>query len=77
MDDSFTYANSFDETAKRYRGLRCGQPVTLSEDNLSGLLVKSDIAVNQQKAEVPPTQTPVTKPPQDAEDRDMDHRVEI
>lgn len=69
MDDSFSYADSFDETAKRYRGLRCGQPVTLSEDNLSGLLVKSDVAVNQQKAEVPPTQTPVTKTPQGAEDR--------
>jgi len=69
MDDSFSYADSFDEEAKRYRGLRCGQPIILSEDNLSGLLVKSDIAVNQQKAEVPPTQTPVTKPSQSAEDR--------
>jgi predicted AAA+ superfamily ATPase len=60
MDDSFSYADSFDETAKRYRGLRCGQPVTLSEDNLSGLLVKSDVAVNQQKAETPP---PLVIPP--------------
>lgn len=69
MDDSFSYADSFDETAKRYRGLRCGQPVTLSEDNLSGLLVKSDVAINQQKAEVLPTPTPATKPLQGAEDR--------
>jgi hypothetical protein len=69
MDDSFTYADSFDKAAKRYLGLRCGQRVTLSEDNLSGLLVKSDVALNQQKAEAPPTQTPVTKPPQGAEDR--------
>lgn len=69
MDDSFTYADSFDKAAKRYLGLRCGQRVTLSEDNLSGLLVKSDVALNQQKAEASPTQTPVTKPPQGAEDR--------
>ncbi|MGB9926918.1 MAG: Swt1 family HEPN domain-containing protein [Methanosarcina sp.] len=69
MDDSFSYADSFDETAKRYRGLRCGQPVTLSEDNLSGLLVKSDVAVNQQNAEIPSTPTPVIKPSQGAEDR--------
>lgn len=69
MDDSFTYADSFDEEAKRYRGLRCGQPVTLSEDNLSGLLVKSDVAVNQQNTEVRYTQTPVTNPLQGAEGR--------
>jgi hypothetical protein len=60
MDDSFTYADSFDEAAKRYRGLRCGQPATLSEDNLSGLLVKSDVALNQQKIETP---SPVVMPP--------------
>lgn len=69
MDDSFAYADSFDESAKRYRGLRCGQPVTLSGDNLSGLLVKSDVALKQQKAEVPPTPIPVAKPLQGAENR--------
>ncbi|MDI9396146.1 MAG: DUF499 domain-containing protein [Euryarchaeota archaeon] len=57
MDDSFAYADSFDETAKRYRGLRCGQPVPLSEDNLSGLLVKSDVA------NPPITPPPITPPP--------------
>ena len=63
MDDSFTYADSFDEAAKRYLGLRCGQRVTLSDDNLSGLLVKSDVALNQQKAETPsPSEIPPTPP---------------
>ncbi|AKB61065.1 Swt1 family HEPN domain-containing protein [Methanosarcina mazei] len=60
LDDSFTYADSFDQTAIRYRGLRCGHLLTLSEDNLSGLLVKSDVALNQQKAETP---SPVVIPP--------------
>ena len=60
LDDSFTYADSFDQTAKRYRGLRCGHLLTLTEDNLSGLLVKSDVALNQQKAETP---SPVVIPP--------------
>jgi len=49
--DSFAYADSFDEAAGRYRGLRCGQLVNLSEENLSGLLVKPEVARRQQKAE--------------------------
>jgi hypothetical protein len=35
--DSFAYADSFDEVDGRYRGLRCGEVVNISEDNLSGL----------------------------------------
>ena len=35
--DLFAYADSFDDDAGRYRGLRCGQMVNISEDNLSGL----------------------------------------
>lgn len=50
-DDSFAYAESFDETAGRYRGLRCGQPVNISEDNLSGLLVRPAPALKQREAE--------------------------
>lgn len=49
--DSFAYADSFDETAKRYRGLRCGKQLTLSPDNLDGLLVKAEVAQAQQAAE--------------------------
>jgi predicted AAA+ superfamily ATPase len=52
--DSFAYAESFDEDAKRYRGLRCGQNVAVSKDNISGLLVKPEIARKQQEAELPP-----------------------
>ncbi|MBP2303489.1 Swt1 family HEPN domain-containing protein [Azospirillum picis] len=49
--DSFAYADSYDETAKRYRGLRCGKQLTLSPDNLNGLLVKAEVAQAQQAAE--------------------------
>jgi hypothetical protein len=49
--DSFAYADDFDEAAGRYRGLQCGQLVHLSPDNLTGLLFQPEIAVEQQKAE--------------------------
>ncbi len=51
--DSFAYANTFDETAGRYRGLRCGQQVPISESD-SGLLVRPEIARKQQDAETRP-----------------------
>ena len=49
--DSFAYADSFDEQAGRYRGLRCGQMVNVSEDNVSGLLVQPGPADAQRRAE--------------------------
>jgi hypothetical protein len=52
--DSFAYADSFDEKEGRYRGLRCGQMVTLSASEPIGLLVKPDVATKQQEAERPP-----------------------
>jgi hypothetical protein len=51
--DSFAYAESYDETASRYRGLRCGHMVSLSPDSLVGLLVKPELALKQQDAETP------------------------
>ena len=39
QSDTFAYAESYDEDAKRYRGLRGGQMVSLSADS-AGLLVK-------------------------------------
>jgi predicted AAA+ superfamily ATPase len=51
--DSFAYAESYDDTAGRYRGLRSGQLVSLSQDN-TGLLVKPDTARQQMDAEVRP-----------------------
>jgi len=49
--DSFAYADSFDEAFGRYRGLRCGQIVNVSGDNSGGLLVRSEVALKQQEAE--------------------------
>ena len=53
--DSFAYAESYDETASRYLGLRCGNLVPLSHDNLVGLLVKPEPALKQQEVETPQT----------------------
>jgi predicted AAA+ superfamily ATPase len=50
--DTFAYAESLDEGAARYRGLRSGQVVSLSADNI-GLLVKPGVARGQMDAEVP------------------------
>jgi predicted AAA+ superfamily ATPase len=50
QSDTFAFAESYDEAAGRYRGLRGGQLVTVSADS-SGLLVKPDIAATQMKAE--------------------------
>ena len=52
--DSFAYADSFDDDAGRYRGLCCGQMVNVSEDNLSGLLVRPEVALKQHQAETAP-----------------------
>ena len=51
--DSFAYAESYDETTGRYRGLRSGQTVSLSADS-AGLLVKPDVARRQMNEEVSP-----------------------
>jgi hypothetical protein len=62
--DSFAYADDYDDTAGRYRGLRCGQIVNVSAESPRGLLVQPQIAKQQQAAEAPPpTDTPgPTKP---------------
>lgn len=51
--DSFAYADSFDEATGRYRGLRFCQVVSVSEANLSGLLVRPEVALKQNEAEKP------------------------
>ena len=54
--DAYALADSFDDVAKRYRGLRGGQVVSLLDADASGLLVKPDIARRQLDAErMPPT----------------------
>jgi predicted AAA+ superfamily ATPase len=52
QSDTFAYAESYDEVAARYRGLRGGQMVSLSVDSV-GLLVKPDLARRQLDAETP------------------------
>ncbi len=51
--DSFAFADSFNEAEGRYLGLRGGQQVTIEDTDPPGLLVKSDIARQQMNAEVP------------------------
>src|SRR5690606_12197306 len=50
--DSFVYAESYDDRAGRYRGLRAGQHVTIGIDD-RGLLVKPAVARAQLEAERP------------------------
>jgi hypothetical protein len=46
IQDSFAYADRYDESAGRYRGLRAGQNIALDESS-PGLIVKPDVAVRQ------------------------------
>ena len=50
-DESFAYADTFDEATSRYRGLRCGREVSLLSPESDGLLVKPAAAIAQQEAE--------------------------
>jgi predicted AAA+ superfamily ATPase len=54
QQDSFAYADSYDEATGRYRGLREGQLVDVSEANKSGLLVRPEVALKQLAAEAVP-----------------------
>ena len=54
QSDTFAYAESFDEGAGRYLGLRGGQMVSVSADS-TGLLVKPDVAKRQMDAEIAAT----------------------
>ena len=67
VDDSFGYADSYDEASKRYRGLGGGREVSVSDENSTALVVKGEIAYRQLKDEVEspigPPEPPVTPPP--------------
>ncbi len=52
--DAFAFADSFDESADRYRGLRGGQQIDLTDAQSPGLLVKPDVARQQLDAESAP-----------------------
>ena len=58
--DAFAYAESYDEASGRYRGLRFGQIVAISEDNIFGLLVKPEPALRQHEAEKAAIETTAT-----------------
>ena len=51
QQDGFAYADSYDEATRRYRGLRYGQNVSLSEDDPQGIVVKPEVAQRQMAAE--------------------------
>jgi hypothetical protein len=53
--DSFAYAESFDETAGRYRGLQAGRQIWVDGDSPIGLLVKPEAAQRQLAAETAPS----------------------
>jgi predicted AAA+ superfamily ATPase len=59
QSDTFAYAESLDESAGRYRGLRSGQVISISPDD-AGRLVRSEVARRQMDAE---TQLPARRPP--------------
>ncbi len=52
--DSFAWADSWDEDAQRFQGLRAGQQIGLSNEDSPGLLVKPDIALQQMEREAKP-----------------------
>jgi hypothetical protein len=52
--DSFAYAESYDESERRHRGLQGGRQVSSVEADGPGLLVKSEIARRQLDAETKP-----------------------
>jgi predicted AAA+ superfamily ATPase len=52
--EGFAFADSYDETEMRYRGLRCGQAITLIDTSSPALLVKGDVARAQLDLEVAP-----------------------
>jgi predicted AAA+ superfamily ATPase len=55
--DSFAFAESFDDSAARYRGLKWVQQVSVTSDD-AGLLVKPEVARHQIDAERPPELPP-------------------
>jgi len=50
-NDTFAYADSYDEEVKRYRGLVCGRQMSIMSSSMSGLVVRADVAEKQILAE--------------------------
>jgi len=51
QSDGFAYAEEFDESGRRYRGLHGGQHITVSAES-AGLLVRTDVARRQLEEEL-------------------------
>ncbi len=58
--DAFAWADSRDEAANRYRGLRCGQSSANPDPDSPGLLVKSEVALKQMELESKPVRIELT-----------------
>lgn len=56
--DTFAFAESYDTTAKRYRGIRVGQIVTVDTESV-GLLLRPDIAAKQMEEDTQATDAPL------------------
>ena len=54
--DAFAFAESYDEAAERYRGLRAAQLINISPES-AALLVKPEVALQQLETEAPPAAT--------------------
>ncbi len=52
--DSFAWADDYDAETKRYRGLRCGQPLGGVDPDSPGLVVKAEVALRQLERESRP-----------------------
>ena len=78
--DSFAYAESYDEAAGRYRGLCSGRNLNIADHNAVGLLVKADVAIRQLDSETvaPGGNGTGTKPGEDkpAEEEEGDTGME-
>ena len=60
--DSFGFADSYDESESRYKGLRGGQMISLVDSDSQALLVMSSITRKQLDSEVPTTTDDPEKP---------------
>ncbi len=60
--DAFAFADSFDESSGRYRGLRAAHAILLPDAAAPGLLVKPVVARRQLDAEIPKLPTIVPPP---------------
>jgi hypothetical protein len=56
--DAFAYADSYDQTASRYRNLVYAQAISLGTSVPDGLIVRADVALAQVSAETPMPSAP-------------------